>query len=162
MGETLGQPEYRRVRDDLHRKIADGELKVGEPIPSTSKLQEEYGVSVTVVRRAVNELRSEGLLYGQSGKGVFVHAKPDTARGEQATLERLAEGFANLERRVGELETTNADGVAALRAELNEMKKHVASLQAHLIDLYGRTGQPYPHHIQPAATDTHGDQAAGA
>lgn len=161
---NLGQPEYRRVRDDLRRKIAAGELQVGEAIPSTSKLQQEYSVSSTVVRRAVNDLRGEGLLYGQSGKAVFVRAMPEAAKNEQATLELIAERFDSLERRVDEMEAGDKDLARTLRQDLRETKALVAVLQAHLIELYGRTGQPYPHTLSSGSQqdEINSGRAAGA
>lgn len=163
--DSLGQPEYRRVMDDLRRKIVNGELKVGSPIPSTTKLMTEYGVSSTVVRRAVSELRTEGLLIGQSGKGVFVRARPDAAASEQATLDRLSQGFDKLEKRVEEMDSANKELATKFKAELTELRTLVAALQTQLIELYGRTGQPYPYNTLPASTSTSdvGDgHAAGA
>jgi DNA-binding FadR family transcriptional regulator len=37
-----------------------------------AQLREIYGVSSTVVRDALKELRRDGLIVGQQGKGVFV------------------------------------------------------------------------------------------
>ncbi|MEU9031462.1 winged helix-turn-helix domain-containing protein [Streptomyces sp. NPDC048383] len=111
VGEPSGQPEYQRVMEDLRRQIAEGDLKVGDPIPSTAKLGSQYGVSSTVVRRAVTELTAEGLLYGKAGKGVFVQAQPDplerlptsaeltaTVRNLEAKLEAMASRLEALER----------------------------------------------------------------
>jgi len=65
--------------DDLRAQIANGGLAVGAPIPSTAELKEQHDVSVAVVRRAVAELKEEGLLQGQPGKGVYVQAEPEGA-----------------------------------------------------------------------------------
>ncbi|MEE1741192.1 GntR family transcriptional regulator [Streptomyces sp. BE147] len=165
MDDSLGQPEYRRVMDDLRRKIVAGDIEVGNPIPSTSKLMEQYSVSSTVVRRAVSELRGEGLLHGHSGKAVFVRAKPETAQNEQATLELLNQGFEKLAQRVDEMDSTNKDLATTLRAELSDLKDLVAALQTQLIELYGRTGQPYPHDALPTSAGTTGaggNRAVGA
>jgi DNA-binding GntR family transcriptional regulator len=96
VGEQTGQPEYRRVMDDLRAQIASGGLAVGAPIPSTAELKEQHDVSVTVVRRAVAELKEEGLLQGQPGKGVYVQAEPNdvpTAHSEefQAIMREIRE-----------------------------------------------------------------------
>lgn len=77
MGEQTAQPEFQRVVDDLRAQIASGDLAVGAPIPSTAELKEQHDVSVTVVRRAVAELKEEGLLQGQPGKGVYVQVGAD-------------------------------------------------------------------------------------
>ncbi|MFD2357315.1 GntR family transcriptional regulator [Nonomuraea ferruginea] len=49
-----------------------GSLAPGTPLPSTTRLAEQYGASLSVVKLAVGVLRTEGLVIGQQGKGVFV------------------------------------------------------------------------------------------
>ncbi len=70
------RPKYVDVADDLRQKIASGTYPVGGELPSTSRLMDQYEVSVTVVRAAVRELRTEGLVVGQPGKAVYVLAEP--------------------------------------------------------------------------------------
>lgn len=77
MGEVTGQPKYLHVANELRRAIRAGVYPVGGELPSTARLTENYGVSTTVVRAAVRELRDEGLVRGQPGKAVYVTAEPD-------------------------------------------------------------------------------------
>jgi DNA-binding GntR family transcriptional regulator len=90
------------VAADLRRQIASGKLPVGSAIPSTTKLRDAYGVSTTVVRAAVAQLRQDGLVVGHSGKGVFVCASPDSLAERNATVDDLV-------RQIGELRTQVAD-----------------------------------------------------
>ncbi|MFY1675231.1 winged helix-turn-helix domain-containing protein [Plantactinospora sp. WMMB334] len=62
----------QKIIDDLTRKIAAGELKPGDQIPSAADLRAEYGVSITVVRGAINWLKATGVVKGVPGVGVFV------------------------------------------------------------------------------------------
>jgi DNA-binding GntR family transcriptional regulator len=145
MAEMIGVPAYQQVAADLRKQISDGKIRVGEPIPSAAKLQERYNVSSTVVQRAINELRMEGLLQGQPGKGVFVKATPET----------VAEGTANLQdlaNQVAQLRTVSSavPDVEDVRDEVAELRWQVARLEANLIALYGRVGQPYPRDVDDA------------
>ena len=149
VGDKIGQPEYRRVMDDLRRKITAERFKVGEPIPSTASLTEVYGVSSTVIRRAVSELTREGLLYGQPGKAVFVQAKPEDVHQEQVTLERLAQGLASVQNQVDSMQTPDRKALEDLRGELSELRNTVDVLQSQLINLFARLGQPYPRDARP-------------
>jgi DNA-binding GntR family transcriptional regulator len=79
MDEVTGQPKYLHVADQLRRAISAGVHPVGSELPSTVRLTESYGVSTTVVRAAVRELRDEGLVRGQPGKAVYVTAEPGAA-----------------------------------------------------------------------------------
>src|SRR6266496_2452470 len=88
--EPVGRPAYQEVADDLRRRIASAEFPVGSAIPSTAKLTKAYGVSSTVVRAAIAQLRGDGLLIGQPGKGVFVRATPEAVAERAASIEDLA------------------------------------------------------------------------
>ncbi len=108
MTAVTGRPAYRRIADDLRAKILDGTYPLGEPLPSTAKLMTAYGVSITVARAAVNELRAEGVVAGQPGKGVYVVEQPAAPGPDLDTLARTVEDMGKnierLERRVSELE----------------------------------------------------------
>jgi GntR family transcriptional regulator len=103
-------PAYLRVAADLRSKIERGVLTAGEQLPSMAQLREMYGVSNTVIRDALNELRREGLVIGQQGKGVFVQAgagrKPESTQAEtiMRRLDELTEAVRRLDRRMTQLE----------------------------------------------------------
>lgn len=86
MDEVTGRPKYLHVADQLRRAISAGVHPVGSELPSTVRLTESFGVSTTVVRAAVRELRDEGLVRGQPGKAVYVTAEPRTAPNEEDSL----------------------------------------------------------------------------
>lgn len=77
----LGTALYGQIAQDFRKQIKAGKLKVGDKIPSTADLMARYGVSNNVVRAAIAELKSEGLLRGHAGKGVYVQDER-TVRGE--------------------------------------------------------------------------------
>jgi DNA-binding GntR family transcriptional regulator len=72
-----GRAKYQQVADDLRAKIVNGAYDIGGDLPSTSQLMDTYAVSSTVVKFAVRELKTEGLVAGQPGKSVYVLRKPD-------------------------------------------------------------------------------------
>ena len=63
---------WRQVADDLRAMIESGELPPGSALPSDPELAEIYGVARSTTRRAVAELRKEGLLQVIHGRGTFV------------------------------------------------------------------------------------------
>lgn len=67
-------PKYRKIFDDLKKRIDDGELKPGDKIPSTVALCQEYGCSQTAVNTAVLLLMTQGYIVGSPGLGRFVTA----------------------------------------------------------------------------------------
>lgn len=67
---TSGIPLYVQVRERLRAEL--NRIEEGEPIPVEAELEKRFGVSRITIRRAVEELASEGLLLRQQGKGTFV------------------------------------------------------------------------------------------
>lgn len=72
-------PLYQRVAADLRDQIRTGRLKPGDQLPSAARLQEIYGVGSTAIRNAMLLLRTEGLIEGHQGKGVYVAPAPQGA-----------------------------------------------------------------------------------
>lgn len=72
MADYLGRPLYLQIADDLRRDILRGIRAPGSALPSIAELVQRCETSTTTVRQAFNLLRSEGLVYGQQGKGMFV------------------------------------------------------------------------------------------
>lgn len=60
----------------LSSQIDSGAWPPGHRLPTEPQLAEAHGVSRTVVREAVHQLRSQGLLVSRQGSGVFVAAPP--------------------------------------------------------------------------------------
>lgn len=65
-------PAYLRIAADIRARIVSGELPPGARIPTHAQIEEDYGVSSTVARTAMSLLKSEGLVEGRFGSGVYV------------------------------------------------------------------------------------------
>jgi len=62
MDKEYPVPLYYRIYADLKEKIAEGVFKPGDRIPSEKELCKIYGVSRLTIRRALEELRREGII----------------------------------------------------------------------------------------------------
>jgi DNA-binding GntR family transcriptional regulator len=69
---SLATSKTQRIIDDITGQIQAGQLRPGDQLPSAAELRAQYGVSITVVRSAVNWLKAVGLVEGLPGVGVFV------------------------------------------------------------------------------------------
>ena len=67
-----GRPRHEQISDWLRRKIQDGVFEPDEQIPSESQLTDRFDVSRITVRRALQTLENEGLIYRRQGLGSFV------------------------------------------------------------------------------------------
>lgn len=68
-------PRARRstsIADNLRNLITSGQLKPGDKLPTESLLCQQYGVSRTTLREAIQMLRTTGLLDVTPGRGSFV------------------------------------------------------------------------------------------
>jgi GntR family transcriptional regulator len=144
MTEPVGRPAYQQVADDLRLRISSGEFPVGSVIPSTAKLTGTYHVSVTVVRAAVTQLRADGLLIGQPGKGVFVRSTPEAVAEQAATTEDLSRQVAELR---AQLRSAEATIRAESAAEIAVLRQYLKVLRAHIADLYAQLGKPDPESL---------------
>ena len=72
MAGNVAVPLYQQVKEDIKAAIEQGKYKPKEKIPTEPELSAEYSVSRITVRRAVEELCSEGYLVKMQGRGTFV------------------------------------------------------------------------------------------
>jgi len=75
LSQANGVPLYVQLRDLLQQKIASGEWRPYEQIPTEEELVREYGIARTTVRRALSDMVQRGLLYRKSGRGTFVRER---------------------------------------------------------------------------------------
>ncbi len=68
----VDKPLYKVVQQFIHQRINAGELVPGDLIPSESQLSESLNVSIGTVRKAIDLLEQEKLLYRHQGKGTYV------------------------------------------------------------------------------------------
>jgi GntR family transcriptional regulator len=88
------RPPYRQIADHLRAAIDRGELTPGDRLPSEAELMRHYDVARMTARQAIQELRSEGRVVAEQGRGVFVRMP--------ATVRRLAsDRFARRHRDAG-------------------------------------------------------------
>lgn len=137
-------PRWEDVVNDLVARMRSGEFGVGSALPSTSELMSRHKArSNGPIKKAIDALKAAGVVEGRAGAAVYVLRVPREAEVFEMTR-TLAQRVAVLEAQVAELKTDIADfkGDRAL----------LGQLQAELIELYSRMGQPYPGAAQkPAA-----------
>ncbi|HEX5787978.1 MAG TPA: histidine utilization repressor [Woeseiaceae bacterium] len=67
-----GKPRYQALKDSIIGRIAEGELKPGDRVPSENELVLATGVSRMTANRALRELTDEGYVRRVAGRGTFV------------------------------------------------------------------------------------------
>lgn len=77
-------PIYEQIKNAIINQIMDGELKEDEALPSIRALAQDIKISVMTIKKAYDELESEGYIVSRQGKGTFVAPKNSELVKEQA------------------------------------------------------------------------------
>ena len=72
LGRFSTRPLYVQLKDFLIQRVLAGDWKPGMAIPNEIDLSREFGISVGTVRKALDEMESEGLVSRKQGRGTFV------------------------------------------------------------------------------------------
>lgn len=65
-------PFYYQLQEILKEEIENGRWRPGELVPSEAALENTFGVSRTVIRKALDILEDDGQVHRVKGKGTFV------------------------------------------------------------------------------------------
>ena len=65
-------PLYLQIKNQIRQEIEAGRYASGDKLPSEREMCETYGVSRIPVRKALEQLETEGLIQSFQGKGSFV------------------------------------------------------------------------------------------
>ena len=108
------RPPYVQVADDLRRAIEEGEYQVGQRLPAGRTLAKQYQVGLNTAQRAVELLKSDGLVVSYPARGVFVSSRETAPKPEgkaspefveiMRQIDHLKAGLRDVEQRLGPLE----------------------------------------------------------
>lgn len=150
-------PVYLQLRDLLQEKIASGEYRTGDRIPSETELSSYHNISRMTVRQATNELFGAGMLYKIRGKGTFV-AKPKMSRDLSeltSHTERLRRSGYNVVTKVLEVNIISPPEEPARNLEISENEKIIKLSRLRMLD-----NRPFlwevsflPYELCPALVD---------
>ncbi|APO71878.1 GntR family transcriptional regulator protein (plasmid) [Rhizobium gallicum] len=116
----------QQLIDQMRAQIESGKLKEGDQLPTEPQLEATFGVSRTVVREAIADLRSAGYVRPIQGKGVFV-SNPHTQKSLSLTpveIKSIPETLELLEFRMA------AEGEAAAIAAYRRTAEQEAAIRA--------------------------------
>jgi len=138
-GTALRPPPLRLESERLSDRLASligaqidgGALSPGDRLPTEQQLAAAHGVSRTVVREAVHQLKSQGLVRSRQGSGVFV-TEPPAHRAlafDPKVLESMDAVVQMVElRRVIEGEMAALAAARATRAQVAGLRRALAAI----------------------------------
>jgi GntR family transcriptional regulator len=124
---------FKQIADQLRDAIRTGELAPGDRLPSESELMSHYAVARMTARQSLAELRAEGIVIAERGRGVFVQSRPPVRR-------LAADRFARRHRDRGLAAfSAETEGLGVARVDQLEVSREKPDLRLRsLLDLDGR------------------------
>lgn len=86
---------YDQIKIQIRQMIQDGMFKEGQKIPNENELCAMFNASRITIRRALKDLKSEGVLHIIHGKGTYVSRKKKKLH--ILNLEGFTEGMSNMQ-----------------------------------------------------------------
>src|SRR5580700_6783778 len=87
--EQVRPVAYRTLADALRSEIRAGRYADGGKLPTEEQLSASYSVSRQTVRRAMQDLVSEGIIYRVAGRGTYPVAEADRYVNHFGSVEEL-------------------------------------------------------------------------
>lgn len=80
--------QYKQVTAALRQKIESGTYPTGSLLPSEPELAKMFGVTRPVINKALSQLRTEGVVRPQRGRGTTVTYQPERRRRVRDLIDR--------------------------------------------------------------------------
>lgn len=79
-------PKYHQLKNRLKELMTNGEIPLGEPLPSENEMVRQYKVSRHTVRQALGELKNEGWVASEQGRGTFCVYRGEKTNGRTVAV----------------------------------------------------------------------------
>ena len=76
------EPIYRQLIEHVRRRVASGQIKAGDEIPSVRELAQQLAVHPMTISKAYSQLEAEGLL--ERRRGLSMRVAPQHQRAQSA------------------------------------------------------------------------------
>jgi len=134
MSRADPEPPYLQIVKELRRRVSAGELRAGDPIPSTRALARKWKVALATATKALSVLSQEGLVEAMPRVGTVV-AQPAPRPPPQPNAPAAREPELSRDRIVGAaIALADAQGLEALsiRGVASRLGVPVMSLYRHV------------------------------
>ncbi|MFN7102395.1 MAG: FadR/GntR family transcriptional regulator [Pseudorhizobium sp.] len=129
--KTTGHDNANYALDRLRELLGKGQIDADGKLPTERALSEMLGTGRRAVRRALEVLESEGLIWRKQGAGTFVGERPDSLSGDFGAIVAVTDPMEIMEVRL-RIEPQLAQ-LAAMRAKPKDIER-MRALAAKIID----------------------------
>jgi DNA-binding transcriptional regulator YhcF (GntR family) len=129
---TSTDAPYLRIANEIRRRIAAGELRPGDAVPSTRQLTREFGVALATATKALAMLRQEGVVTAVPRVGTVVAGAAPAVAPPVSRRARTGESAVTLDGIVqAAIRVADAEGIDAL-----SMRRVAADIGIPTMSLY--------------------------
>lgn len=79
--------KYYEIYSDIKRNILTNHYRAGTLLPTQEFFSEKYGVSRITLKKALNLLEDDGLIFSKQGSGTYVRSKIENSNSEILPLD---------------------------------------------------------------------------
>ncbi|WP_426103567.1 GntR family transcriptional regulator [Massilia sp. TSP1-1-2] len=112
-------PIYRQIVEQIRRRVASGQLKPGDALPSVRAVAQHYAINPMTVSKAYSLLEGEQLLVRLRGVGMAIAAVTGVTP-HQEKLAMLQPALDAAARTVRQLGLSNADAMSLFELSLQQ------------------------------------------
>lgn len=114
------EPIYRQLIEQVRRRIAAGQLKAGDEIPSVRELAQALAVHPMTISKAYSLLEMEGLLERRRGLSMVVAARHQRAQPATERIELLRPALQQAAEVARQLQLPKAQALSLFKTILDE------------------------------------------
>lgn len=115
-----GEPIYQQLVEQIKYRIASGQIRPGDQLPSIRELAGELKINTRTVVRAYDELRHAGLVVLRQGQGAFVNTNRGSipAKARRKALKEHARRLLSEANRLGSNSDEVIDAISEVAKEM--------------------------------------------
>jgi GntR family transcriptional regulator len=119
---NTGSPEpiYRQLIEQVKRRVAAGQIRAGDEIPSVRELAQALAVHPMTISKAYSMLEAEGVLERRRGLSMVVAAQHRRAQSAATRIELLRPTLARAAQEAQQLQLPKAEVLGLFKALLDE------------------------------------------
>jgi len=117
-----GEPIYLQIIHQIESKIASGELRPGQQLPTVRQLATDLRVNFNTVARAYRSLDEAGLISTQHGRGTYVWDQPNPESSQKLRAEALTALARQFVSSAARLSYTPEEALAAVEQEIQRWR----------------------------------------